>query len=344
MKTLIYLLIFSFSISAFCFFSYKGFHDWSKKRHVVPARVVYDFQKGTKLDDLSAALRENDVVSSELLFKYWVRFFAQYGRFQAGKYLFEGQIAPREIITNFVNGSVYNPIVYELTIPEGDTYKAVTTKLVAAGISTPEEMKALSINAEFLKSLKVPALEGYLYPATYSFSEMPDAKKVISIAVNEFWKRLPQDYEQRIAALGLTLDQAVVFASLIELETPNLDEKPLVSEVIWRRLRDKAALGIDATLIYGIPDYNGNLTRKHLDDASNPYNTRIHPGLPPTAIGSPDLSSLLAVLNPSNEGYYFYVVDPNLGNRHHFSKTISEHNTYVRALILHSKKMVNNNE
>ena len=97
-------------------------------------------------------------------------------------------------------------------------------------------------------------------------------------------------------------------------------------------------MAIDATIIYGIKDYSGNLTRRHLRDAGNPYNTRMHSGLPPTPIGSPSIKSLLAVLNPSNKGYYYYVVDVKKGNKHHFSTTLKEHNRYVRELVRHSKR------
>ncbi len=339
MKAFIYLLIFIISFSALAWYAHHGFQDWSNQRHSIEQEFIYDLKRGTKLSELSASLKAGNVISSDWLFQTWVKFFADYGKFQAGKYKFIGALSPREVIADFTTGKTYNPVVFELTIPEGYTFKQVAQKL--SSIANYQEIIALKDDKGFLESLKIPRLEGYIYPATYSFTEMPDAKKVISVAVSEFWKRLPNDYEERVKALGLSLDQAVIFASLIELETPNLEEKPLVSEVIWRRLKDNTTLGIDATIIYGIEDYQGNLTRKHLDDATNPYNTRIHIGLPPTAIGSPDTSSLLAVLNPSNEGYYYYVLDPQLGNLHHFSKTIAEHNNYVRALIMHSKRKSN---
>ena len=86
-------------------------------------------------------------------------------------------------------------------------------------------------------------------------------------------------------------------------------------------------------LIYGIPDYAGDLKWAHLSDASNPYNGRIHKGLPPTPIGSPSAASLEAVLSPSNYGYYYYVLMPGGGGRHHFSKSLKEHNEHVRRLV-----------
>ena len=131
---------------------------------------------------------------------------------------------------------------------------------------------------------------------------------------------------------GLALHQAVTFASLIEAETLHDDERSKVSEVIWRRLKDNAPLGIDAALIYGIPDYAGDLKTAHLNDAKNRYNTRIHRGLPPSPIGNPSAKSMAAVLTPSDQGYYYYVLIPG-SDRHHFSRTLKEHNEHVRNLV-----------
>ena len=148
-----------------------------------------------------------------------------------------------------------------------------------------------------------------------------------------FWEQLPTGYESAVREKGLSLNQAVTFASLIELETPQPLEKPLISEVIWRRLGAKMPLGIDAAIIYGISDYRGNISAKHLKDASNPYNTRMHVGLPPTPIGSPARESLLAVLFPSAEGNYYFVVDSQQPGRHVFSKNFAEHSKKVKSLV-----------
>ena len=164
------------------------------------------------------------------------------------------------------------------TIPEGFTYKKITDRLVAGGVGSPEEFAALEKSKTFLTEHKIPSssVEGYLYPATYPFSKTPTAQQVLSRMIDTFWDNLPPDYVERLSEKDLTLEQAVIFASLIELETAHDDERNMVSEVIWNRLKNNITLGIDASIIYGVADYKGNLRRKHLDDASNPYNTRIH--------------------------------------------------------------------
>ena len=188
--------------------------------------------------------------------------------------------------------------------------------------------------------MNVPSssLEGYLYPATYRFSKIPTAQQAFEEAVSTFWKRLPESYAEQVATRGLTLNEAVTFASLIEMETPHDDERQYVSEVIWNRLKRNIALAIDASIIYGIEDFNGNLSRSHLEDKSNKYNTRVHRGLPPSPICSPSAASLKAVLEPSDEGYYYYVLDLESGSRHRFSKTLKEHNRYVKKLVADTRK------
>ena len=107
----------------------------------------------------------------------------------------------------------------------------------------------------------------------------------------------------------------------------------MIAEVIWSRLSKNEPLGIDAAVIYGIDGYQGDIKFAHLRDAKNPYNTRIHRGLPPGPICSPAVSSLKAVLNPTKSGYYYYVLVPGELKRHHFSRSLDEHNKHVQELI-----------
>jgi UPF0755 protein len=299
---------------------------------------------GTGLRHLSKSLYDKGAVSSGFLFNIYARISGTYAKFQAGPYRFEGPLTPATIERDFVEGKVYVPVAARFTIPEGFTMKKIAARMAANGIGTPESNFALMRKASFIRTLpylgkiKPKTVEGFLYPATYSFSKMPTPEEAISQMTTEFFRRLPADYEARAQTRKLTLIDAVKFASLIELETLHEDEKELVSEVIWRRLKDNAPLGIDAALIYGIEDYDGDLRWKDLSDRNNPFNTRIFRGLPPTPIGSVTMSSLEAVLRPASAGNYYYVLLPGSEQRHHFSKTLTEHNEHVRNLVRSIKK------
>lgn len=295
-----------------------------------------NFPAQTRLQQLADDLVVRGVIDSSLLFKLLVRWNYDFQKFQAGYYRFSDSATPRQVIERIIAGQVHLELFLQLTVPEGFTLKKIIARLVKQGVGSQEELTALAHDRRFLASLAISAssLEGYLYPATYRFYRtFPDGQQVFSAMVAKLREVVPADYHTKLAERHLTFDQALVMASLIELETAHDDERPRVAEVIWSRFKDDIPLGIDASIIYGIEDYRGDLTWKHLRDRNNPYNSRIHKGLPPTPIASPSLASLLAVVEPSNEGNYFYVLIPDGKKRHHFSKSLREHNRHVRKLI-----------
>lgn len=320
------------AVTALVYFRVKS---WSQSPVVLPAETVFKYEPGTSLAHLARDLSKAHVIDDELWFQIYVRFVSRnYRSFQSGTYRFDGQVTPIFIIEKMIRGESYHPIVLTIPVPEGFTIKSLIERLAAHGVGTHAHIKALTRDASFLKRWRIPAqsVEGYVYPATYNFYSMPTATDALGEMIKTFWQNLPQGYEQNVGKMGLSLHQAVTFASLIEMETQADEERPLVSEVIWRRLKDKAPLGIDAALIYGIPDYAGDLKWSHLSDASNSYNTRIHKGLPPGPIGSPSRASLEAVLKPAHEGNYYYVLKAGT-TRHTFSKTLAEHNRHVKELV-----------
>ncbi len=338
-KLLLGVLILTLTLAAAGYFAQDALIRWSEQPRNIAAETIIEFPRGTGLAELGEILENNELISRAELFQLWARFFSKYNRFQAGNYLFQGEFSPRDIAEKIIAGDVYLPIVLEYTIPEGFTFRQVSARLLAKGVGTEEEFGRLKTDPDFLKSHNIPSssIEGFLYPATYQFTELPTAEQALGKAVEIFWKRLPENYVERVAEKDISLSDAVNIASLIELETAFDNERDLVSEVIWRRYTAGAALAIDASIIYGIEDYAGNITRKHLRDRSNKYNTRVHRGLPPTPIGSPSVASLEAVLTPSNEGWYYYVLDLETG-RHQFSKTLKEHNKYVRKLVKETRQ------
>ena len=309
-------------------------------RNLTTVRDV-SFPAGTSLQALAQALAQAEVVDSALWFRLFVRCCASFKKFQAGDYRFEGKASPNQVAVRIVAGDVHVELQLRFTVPEGFTLAKIVARMAEHGLGTQAELQQLARDRVLLAELKITAdsLEGYLYPATYSFyRQMPTARQVFAHLVAKWRAMLPADYEQRVAEEGLTLREALTMASLIELETAHDDERSKISEVIWRRLKDRTPLAIDAAVIYGIKDYRGDLKRSHLHDASNPWNTRIHRGLPPTPIGSPSLASLLAVLKPTDEGHYFYVLIPDGSKRHHFSSTLREHNRHVRKLIRSARR------
>ncbi|MCX6116420.1 MAG: endolytic transglycosylase MltG, partial [Proteobacteria bacterium] len=316
-------------------FSINFLNDWATKPLKIETEVIVELTPGSSIKKLSLTLMDNNLIDNDILFQAWMRLNGGYQRFQAGKYSFSGDITPKVIKDKMQRGDTYKPVALSVSIPEGFTIRQLNERLSAKKVATLDELNFLVRDQSFIKSLGISSktLEGFIYPATYSFEVMPTAKEFYSKTVATFFEKLPKNYEDRIKLKGLSLGEAVTFASLIELETMQESEKPMISEVIWRRLKKKEALGIDAAIIYGIPNYSGDIKWSHLKDAKNLYNTRIHRGLPPTPIGSPSISSLEAVLNPTDLGYYYYMLDSSDRSKHLFSKSLNEHNANVKKYL-----------
>ena len=196
------------------------------------------------------------------------------------------------------------------------------------GLVNKNEFLTLTSDPDIAGSygLSGPDLEGYLYPDTYQFSRGLSATSIVDVMVKHFLEVIAP-FRDQIKGSGMTLAQVVILASIVEKETGCSGERPLIASVFLNRLKKNNRLESDPTVIYGIKDFNGNLTKKDLAKPT-PYNTYAIRGLPPGAIANPGKEAIKAVLYPANTSY-MYFVSKNDGT-HHFSKTLSEHNNAVR--------------
>jgi UPF0755 protein len=169
-------------------------------------------------------------------------------------------------------------------------------------------------------------LEGYLFPDTYLLPRRSKPEEVVKTMVTRFWQLYTPNLQARAAELNMTERQVLILASIIEKETGQDQERPLVSAVFHNRLRRNWPLQSDPTLIYAIPNFNGNLTREHLARPGK-YNTYLKPGLPPGPIANPGIKSIEAALYPAPVKYVYFV-SKNDGT-HQFSTTLEEHNRAV---------------
>jgi len=321
--------------------SYYFLHGiWPLQANSIQQTTEFKLKKGVSLKKLSSELKESGIIDNQHLFYYYVRIFSDYSKFQAGNYQFKESTSNTDIIKKMIAGDTFEEVLFEINFPEGQAIERSLSKLTKLNlVQNKQELKLALKDKELIEryNIKSPSLEGYIYPATYRFYKPSTIKDVLQKGVAEFFKRTKNKYQKQLAISGLTMNKWVVFASLIEAETQIENEYQKVAEVIWNRLKKKDYLGIDAALIYGIKDYNGDIKWSHLKDKKNPYNTRVHKGLPPTAIASPSLNALEAVFNPTSQGYYFYVTKTDGTKEHHFSKTLKEHNRWVRELVKSSK-------
>ena len=162
-------------------------------------------------------------------------------------------------------------------------------------------------------------------PETYHFVKGTTAREIVQAMVDRFWQ-VWKRYQIPAASQSLNRHEVITLASIIEKETGAESERPLIAAVFLNRLEIGMPLQTDPTVIYGLRDFDGNLTRKHLTTMT-PYNTYLIPGLPPGPIANPGEDSIKAILEPAPVNY-LYFVSKNDGT-HYFSKTLAEHNRAV---------------
>jgi UPF0755 protein len=249
---------------------------------------------------------------------------------QAGEYQLSMNMSPNEILEALTTGRV---LLHRVTVPEGLTIPQVAEVLAAAGMTDREAFVAAATNPDFCKQLGVPAdtLEGYLFPETYFFPRPVEPQDIAAAMVERFGQVFIPAWEQRAADLGFSVHEVVTLASIIEKETGAAFERPRIASVFHNRLQKKIRLQSDPTVIYGIKDFNGNLTRKHLRTPT-PYNTYVIQGLPPTPIANPGADALKAALYPEETSFLFFVSRKD--GTHYFSRNLQEHNQAVRKYQL----------
>ncbi len=247
-------------------------------------------------------------------------------RLQAGEYAFSTLWGPEQVLDQIVNGRV---VIHVVTLPEGSTVWDVAKILDEKDLAPQSEIMEIAGSAEFARSLDVKGakgLEGYLFPDTYQFKKPVSSATIAATMVKRFWQRLPPEWRERGKELGMSLNEIVILASIIEKEAAVDSERPIMAGVFYNRLKINMPLQSDPTAVYDIPGFSGPVTAAHLTRQS-PYNTYRIRGLPPGPICSPGAKSIKAALYPEKVPYLYFV--SNNDGTHHFSTTVEEHQSAV---------------
>lgn len=169
---------------------------------------------------------------------------------------------------------------------------------------------------QFRADWKPGALEGFMFPALYEFTQRTSSAELVADQLAAFrskWAKVNLRYAR---SKNLTPYDVLIIASMIEEETVAPEERRLVAAVIYNRLRRRMPLGIDATIRYGLNRPGTESLRKSDIESDNPYNSRRRVGLPPTPISNPGLASMRAAANPARVDYLYFVRKPD--KVHHF--------------------------
>lgn len=292
--------------------------------------VVIDVRQGQSLKTTANVLYQESIIKSPIKLILFARIKGYDKHLKAGEYLLSAAMTPGQILDIMVKGEVK---LHKLTVPEGYNIDQIADLVTQAGFGTREAFIKAASDAELARKMGLEAetFEGYLFPDTYFFPKTATVEKIISTMVQRFWSIFTPEWKARATSYGFTVHQVVTLASIIEKETGAPFERPRISSVFHNRLRKKMRLESDPTVIYGIKNFNGNLTRKHLKTRT-PYNTYKIRGLPAGPIANPGRASLEAALYPEETGYIYFVSKKD--NTHHFSTNLKEHNRAVQKYQL----------
>ncbi len=332
-----------------------------------PISTTITIEQGDTIEDIAQKLQEAGLISYPGLFKFYAGFTDADQKIVPGTYSFNmdpKEDAKNDIVYDYMAlVSVMSPhssglvVIEDLLIPEGYTCAQIFQLLEEKGVCTAAELESYIASLDpdsddggylkgywFLDGVKWGtkySLEGYLFPNTYDFyqDDKPEriVKKMLDAFDANFNDKMKNDLAELNKNLGtdddpFTIRDVIIIASMIEKETASNSESFNISSVIYNRLThpDKYPyLNIDATIVYALGGKT-DLTAEDLK-IDDPYNTYLYKGLPPGPISSPGQNSIAAALDPADTGYYYYALNPKT-ERHHFSKTLAEHEAFLAAI------------
>lgn len=280
---------------------------------------AFVIQRGESISQIADRLQKEGFIRSEIVFKIALRLSGDGRQIVAGDFKLSSAMNLDEVIKNLKLG----PVDRWVTLIEGLRVEEVAKKL-------NEELGVKS--EDFVMVAKKH--EGYLFPDTYLFNSEASLEDIVSILRNNFNKKYDDSLKTKVKRLGLTDLGTVILASVVEREARSDQARKMVASILLKRLRIGMKLDADATVQYALnfqPQekswWKRHLTKEDLKTDS-PYNTYTNPGLPPTPICNPSLSSLKAVANADVSTPYLYYYHDSQG-KSHYAETLDEHNENV---------------
>lgn len=244
---------------------------------------------------------------------------------QAGDYQLPQGLTPRDALRALLDQGPIGEEFDLVTFPEGLWLAEFAQRVDSSTDLSGERFLELLRDGKIDSPLQpdgVDSMEGLLFPSTYQVGKSETEKKLAQKLADEMVSQVERLDMSRAKDANLSTYDVLIIASMIEAETRVDAERPKVARVIWNRLSQGIALGIDATYLFELQDRNAPLTQSILQTDS-PYNLRTRAGLPPTPIGAPGAASLEAAVDPADGDWLFYVLADCEGN-HAFSETNSQ--------------------
>ncbi|MBL0937407.1 MAG: endolytic transglycosylase MltG [Gemmatimonadaceae bacterium] len=294
--------------------------DGSATRVVIP--------RGASMRAAADSLAAHDVIGSTRMFRWYASLTGNARDIKPGTYLLPPGAGYATVLDALVNGK---GVMATVVIPEGFDLRDIAPALAKA-LDVPEDsVQAAVTDTAWVNQLNipVPSLEGYLFPATYSFPEGTTAREAVNAMVERFLEMWKPEYDIRLQAMSISRHDAMAMASIVEKEARKPEERAIISAVYWNRVKAGMLLQADPTVQYALPRHVGRVLYKDLEVESK-YNTYKHVGLPPGPIASPGVASIEAALSPADVPYLFFVARADGG--HEFTRTFEEHTKAIAQI------------
>lgn len=305
------------------FGAWLAFYGWTEMSIASP--LQFSLKEGSSLRSAARQMQAAGALNSPWQFEVLARLSGHAGRVQAGNYEVRSALSPfalLEMITSGAHG------LDKITVVEGWTFSQMRAALDAHPALKHNTRGASEAELIALLGIPHPAAEGWFFPDTYFFPNGGSDAALMQRAYRAMQNQLNTLWNARSAGLPLANPyEALILASVIEKETGQPAERPLIAAVFVNRLKFGMKLQTDPTVIYGLgAQFDGNLRKRDLL-ADGPYNTYTRTGLPPTPIALPGLAALTAALNPAQSKALYFVARGDGSS--YFSNTLAEHERAV---------------
>lgn len=291
-----------------------------------PVRVV--IPRGATTRAIAESLHRADVVGMPRLFRYYASVGNADRAIKPGTYRLTRGASWRATLETLVGGKSDTRTV---VIPEGFDLRAIAPT-IAKALDVPEDsVVAAAADTAWRRKLQVPTetLEGYLFPATYTFASGTSAREAVDAMIERYTDVWTPAFDSIAQTMSVSQHDVMTMASIVEKEARKPEERPIIAAVYWNRVKKGMRLQADPTVQYALPKHTTRVLYKDLETKS-PYNTYQNDGLPPGPIASPGEASIVAALNPAKVPYLYFVAAPD--GHHEFRTTFAEHQRAVTAM------------
>lgn len=319
----------TFCIFFFCLSVSFWFYSYTQK-HAIPtgkATVIVDIPRGASFQKIQRILVDAGLIDDDIRFAFVAKMIGVSHRLKAGEFELNTEQKPAQLLRQLTQAQ---PVQHSITVPEGLNAQEIALIFARKGWCSAEDFLHIVYDVEVRKRLgfaKETSLEGYLFPDTYQLTrDKFSAKIIVMMMVNHFSHVYGELAGEKLATSEMRR-HIVTLASIVEEEAVLAVEQPRIAGVFANRLQRGMRLQSDPTVLYGVENHKGPITRADLK-RKTAYNTYVIKGLPPGPIANPGRGALEAALHPERHKFLYFVADT--GGKHIFSTNLRDHNRAVR--------------